>query len=107
MAQLLKWQSLGTEVIVVEMPVHPSYYSLFAQGQQDYQQFVTAVSAQTQSSAVPFWRMAEQSPIPADGWWDAHHLNDTGATVFSQWLGERVAQAVQHNALADPTRRDP
>jgi hypothetical protein len=42
--------------------------------------------------------------FPADSWADYSHLNENGARVFSQWLGERIGAigAFPDNAFLEP-----
>ncbi len=100
LSELLDLQAQGIQIVTVEMPVQPAYYQSFANGQTDYQKFTTEVTRRTQAHYIPFWRVAEQPDIPANGWWNNLHMNNVGAIVFSEWLGKRTGQFAKQVPLA-------
>lgn len=87
---ILAHESLGTEVIVVEMPVTDGLYHFFGKGETDYNRFIARVEALASLQQVPFWRTEPLDSIPDYGWSDYSHLNVTGAEIFSDWLGRQV-----------------
>ena len=46
-----------------------------------------------------FWQVMHLNIIPDNGWMNRNHLNSTGASIYSQWLGEQIANAVQSGDL--------
>jgi hypothetical protein len=97
-------QRQGTSVLIVEMPTHPTYLYFFDHGKQDYQKFVDQVSDTARSEGAVFWSADSALSIPYDGWYDRNHLNSLGASKFSEWLGQRVGEAVQRGVINDPAR---
>jgi hypothetical protein len=100
--QLIQLQNDQLQVLVVEMPVPPTYMYFFGQGQQDYQRFINQLDTTTAAHAAAFWPTTSLSLIPEQGWVDYSHLNTNGAAVFSDWLGQQVGAAVNHKDLKDP-----
>jgi hypothetical protein len=84
------------QVLIVEMPVPPTYMHFLDNGQQDYQRFIDYVERVAGSRAVPFWQTTPLRLIREEGWWDYTHLTTKGALVFSEWLGEELGRAVVH-----------
>jgi hypothetical protein len=82
----------NTVVIVVEMPIPETYLDFFGRGAEDYQLFVNTVQEVANTSQVPFWMIGPSQLVPADGWADYTHVNTKGATLFSRWLAESMAQ---------------
>ena len=83
----------GVTVIVVEMPFFETAYKFFPNGKQDYNRYADQVESIAVSRHVPFWRLEDQPVLPAESWWDYFHLNLQGARLFSQWLGNDLADA--------------
>jgi hypothetical protein len=100
--QLIQLQNDQLQVLVVEMPVPPTYMYFFGQGQQDYQRFINQLDMTTTAHATAFWPTTSLSLIPEQGWVDYSHLNTNGAAVSSDWLGQQVGAAVNHKDLKDP-----
>jgi hypothetical protein len=97
--------SAGTEsssILVVEMPVPDTYMLFFSHGEADYRGFVSRVDQLVQEAHKVFWQTTSWDVVPEDGWVDYSHLNQKGAAVFSQALGDRVGQAVQLEILKKP-----
>jgi len=93
----------GVPVVVIEMPVHPSYLYFFARGEADQQLFREAVAAAAQRNNVAFWPADPDLSLPDSLWADRNHLNPSGGQIFSQWLARRVSGAVQQGILVlDP-----
>ena len=90
----------GVPVVVVEMPVHPSYLYFFARGEADQQLFRDAVAAAAQRNNVAFWPADPGLSLPDSMWTDRNHLNPSGGQTFSQWLARRVSGAVWSSAPA-------
>lgn len=87
-----------TQIILVELPVFPPVVSrLF--GEQSYQDFNTDILNLTQANGVIYWPTTHLDLVPKAGWADLNHLNDTGAAIFSEWLGRQIGEAVQSGQL--------
>lgn len=90
--QVLSLQKKGVRVLVVEMPVAPGYIEFFNEGQKDYDSYTIQMSSLLEASDVPYLRADLSVQIPLDGWLDYNHLNATGGTLFSQWLGREIGK---------------
>ena len=88
--RILKLESNGTKVVLVEMPVAGGYFYYFGNGKDDYEQFLSQISGLAERYDVPFIHSTLSAPIPNDGWRDYVHLNDRGAKALSSWLGEQI-----------------
>jgi hypothetical protein len=75
-------------VVVVEMPLPATYYTLFTP--DDYRDFQAAVGDHTREGGGAFIT-PPANLIPDDGWADYHHLNEKGSEIFSAWLGRELA----------------
>jgi hypothetical protein len=89
----------GVQVVVVEMPVHPSYLDFFDRGEADQQLFRDAVTAAAQAHSVAFWPADPALSLPDNMWFDRNHLNPSGGLAFSEWLARQVSGAVQQGIL--------
>jgi hypothetical protein len=92
--QIVALNNASTQVILVEMPVPPTFYYYFGNGEQDYDRFIAAVDESVSGTTIPFWRTTDLALFPDSVWFNYNHLNATGAPIFSEWLGEQLGQAV-------------
>ncbi len=84
-----------TNLIVIEMPVHPYFNTLYKNGEQDHKRTVKIIRDRCAQYRVPF--------VPADNpafecdrlWIQTNHMNALGAEMFSSWLSEKFAETVQ------------
>jgi hypothetical protein len=80
----------NTRILVVEMPVHPTYY-VYAGGEQVHQAFQAAIAA-TVTFAGGMFIPAEACPgIPVEGRANRWHLNKVGVPFFSSCVGGQLA----------------
>ena len=94
LADMLSLSDEGTNVIVTEMPVYPTYYTYFG-GEQYHDQYLKELT--------PFITEHKGVLIPAVPWQsiplsfraDDHHLNDKGAALFSILLADQLAGLCQ------------
>lgn len=100
--QVMSQNSPDVQVLIVEMPVSPTYMGFFDNGRQDYQLFIDQVEGVARSGMVPFWQTNQKALIPEEGYWDYTHLNTEGARIFSEWLGEQVGRAAMEGTLRVP-----
>jgi hypothetical protein len=100
--KLLHLAGRATQIVVVEAPLHVRVQRWVRHAGHFYADAVAQIRRTTQRQRIPFWRLAGWRVIPADGWMDFVHLNRLGATRFSEWLGERIAAAVDSGRLRGP-----
>lgn len=92
-----------TQVLLLEMPVPDFMLGSFEDGPEGYQRMFEAFRQEFEPGGVPLWTTSPLNLITFDGWAeDALHLNDSGAAVFSAWLGEQLAAAVRDGVLPAP-----
>jgi len=87
------------QVILVEMPVSDGLYYFFGDREKDYKQFLARVGERAALHHVPFWQTEPLDFIPDNGWVDYSHLNQTGAEIFSTWLGQQVGRAEHQGSI--------
>lgn len=93
-------------VLLLEIPVHPTFLRYFKGREQAYQEFISSISGRARQYGVPFWRTMPFERIPDEGWAGRGHMNNIGAQVFSAWLGEEVGRAVTEKQLEIPSPPD-
>jgi hypothetical protein len=93
-----------TTLVILEMPIPPVTTAYLPGGKQDYDLFSTLLEEQVRAHQIPFWGTREMTWLPADGWQGYFHLNNTGAYVFSTWVGQRIAAEVKAGTIPDITR---
>jgi hypothetical protein len=93
-----------TQIVLVELPLYPPVVSRLV-GEQTYQDFNTDILSLTETNGVLYWPTTHLNLVPKAGWGDLNHLNETGAAIFSEWLGRQIAEAVQNGQL-QPVARD-
>lgn len=86
-------------VIILEMPFYENALEFFGNGEQDYNNYIQQVDAIASTGDVPFWRLSEQPHLAPEVWWDYLHLNLKGASLFSQWLGDKLADTYPSGGL--------
>ena len=89
----------GTNVWVVEMPVHPTFY-VYVGGERVHQQFQQTISSFVTTNGGSFLPSeACLNTIPLKGRSNRWHLNYIGAPYFSSCLGDQLAIFVQQNHI--------
>jgi hypothetical protein len=96
---IMDYNERGIPVILVEMPVSDGLYYFFGNRKSDYSRFLTRVGELATRHHVPFWQTEPLDFIPDNGWVNYSHLNQTGAEVFSTWLGQQVAKAEDQGSI--------
>lgn len=94
LAGLEQIAALGTQLLMIEMPVPENYMYFFDDGRQDYERFINYLQSFSDENNIPFWQTTPLYLIPDDGWVDYSHLNRYGAGIFSEWLGQQVASSI-------------
>jgi hypothetical protein len=102
LGRLLRLREEGLQVAIVEMPMHPDLYDWVKKNAVFYGELVRVLEDQARRHGAPFWRGTRD--LPANGWADLWHLDATGAAALSDWLGERVGEAVLAGKLTAPAR---
>lgn len=87
------------QVILVQMPVPPTYMHFFGEGEKDYERFMKLVEDSAQNGQTSFIKTVPAAPIPDQGWIDYGHLNASGAEFFSQWLGAQFGRLVSEGKV--------
>lgn len=97
-------QQIGAKVLIAEMAYHPAMLELKdGKGQPRIERakveaFIVKVNDRLRAIAsahdIALLELDSSLVLPEEGWFDLYHLNIYGAEIFSQWLGERAAQAV-------------
>jgi hypothetical protein len=105
--ELQRLLALGSDqvtLVVLEMPVPPSAIALLPRKDQDYAEFSTLLEQDVRSTGTQYWPTRDLNWMPLDVWQSTFHLNNTGAQIFSTWVGERLAGAVAGGEIPDPTQ---
>jgi hypothetical protein len=83
-----------TAILVVESPVREDYLDDYLMGGRTaYEKFIAIIQAELSSRQIPLARaQLEIAPKLVDEmWYDSRHVNDTGAVLLSEWLGQKMA----------------
>jgi hypothetical protein len=99
LAQILAHKENGTTVVVVEMPVPDTYFSFFAHPSTDYMAFMKVLSEVTSDHDVILIEMTREDLIPDDSWADYSHVNNKGAGIFSERLGQQLGHAYANGQI--------
>lgn len=97
--QVVELSGHGVQVIVLEMPFYETAFDFFANGETDYQSYVRQVEQTTKTYGTLFWRLQDQPYLSPEDWWDYFHLNIDGVNVFSEWLGNQLADTYLQGEL--------
>ena len=90
--KIVQQSDTGTQVIVIELPFYETALEFFPHKYDDYMTYVRQIDLITTSTQVPFWHLADVPIITHENWWDYFHLNLRGANLYSEWLGNRLAE---------------
>jgi hypothetical protein len=83
-------QNRGTKILVVEMPVHPTFYT-FVGGEQVHRSFQETLRAFVETNGGSFLPAESCNKIPSNGRSNRWHLNYLGAPIFSDCLGRQLS----------------
>jgi len=83
-------QEQGTKILIVEMPVHPTFY-FYVGGDAVHQQFQQTISSIVSTNGGSFIPAEKCIDIPLKGRANRWHLNYLGAPVFSTCVGQQLA----------------
>ena len=91
-------QQSGTQVIVTEIPVYPTYYLYFGSASVR-EQYLTDIAAIVQAAGSQFIPPVDEVLIPIPGRSDDHHMNYIGAPIYSRLLAAQLAQACSQSGI--------
>ncbi len=77
-------------VLLVEVPFSPYAYTILESAVRKHEEFLALMGQLTARYDRRFIPSYGIVAIPEEGWMDVKHMNQTGAEVFSQWLGEQL-----------------
>lgn len=87
----LSLRKKGVQIVVVEGPAYRDAYPPRWEAYETH--YIAPLRRLLEEEHIPFWRTdAISAQIPQPHWYDWLHLNAEGAAVFSQWLGETLAE---------------
>jgi len=102
----------NVQLVVVRMPYHPSLVQpLDDNGQlmpekklldRYISQVETRIESMAKEHGIPYFVLNDLSMFSDKAWHDRYHLNITGSRIFSRWLANQLAQAVENGQLKDP-----
>ena len=97
----------GTTVLVVEMPVYPTFY-VYVGGEKVHKQFQQTISSFVTTNGGSFLPSETcLSTIPLNGRSNRWHLNYIGAPYFSKCLGDQLAIFVNQQQINLSTKGAP
>ncbi len=96
---ILNLQNTGnTRVIVMETPLHPTFYDYMG-GISVYQEYQQEIASAVTASGGLFFPSNGDPQIPANGRSDRGHLSKFGAPVFSTYLGTQLANLTMNDGI--------
>jgi hypothetical protein len=90
----------GVEVLIVEMPVSPTFFGYFQRGEDEHIHFVKDVAEIVTGSGNIFLPAPPEDLFPVKGRSDRVHLNKYGAPIFSRYLGALLGELASQGALS-------
>lgn len=97
--RVLEFAGKGTQIVVIEAPMHPRLGRWAHNSSRFHDEAIAGMRRAARQQRITFWHAPVWRIIPSDGWADFFHLNPLGAARFSDWLGGRIALAVQEGRL--------
>lgn len=101
--QILALNSADTQVLLVEMPVHPNFIAV-APSPDAFEAMLRFIGDRAAAQGVRYITSSYLNFLPDDLWSDHNHLNADGAPIFSEWLGRQVGDLVAAGTLREPQR---
>lgn len=89
-----------TQLLMVEMPASYRMVTSVKGEREAYRDFVYQTRDLIARYDVPVITTIDLDLIPDSGWSDTFHLHQTGAELFSAWLGDQVGTAVKEGKLS-------
>ncbi len=91
-----------TQLLLVEMPASYRLISMVQGGRETFRDLIYQARDFIVGYGVPVITTIDLNLIPDSGWSDAYHLQQTGAELFSAWLGDKVGAAVNAGEVTLP-----
>lgn len=105
--------SIGTKLLIVEMPMPTRFYVDYSQAPTPTrQQVMQSLRDQANRQGVPFWLAGESDILPVTVYTDPLHMHAMGSFAFSDWLGVQVGETAaagwpEDNLSKTPLEVDP
>ena len=96
--KVLYLHAQGTEVLVGEMPIYPTYYQ-YLESDAVRTRYLTDISQFVESFDGTFIPNMNPMMIPVNGRADDHHLNFIGAPIYSDYLGKELGNLCLSDAV--------
>jgi len=94
LADMISLQQEGTQVIITELPLHPSYFTYFG-GEDVHRQYLAQLVPFIESVDGVFLPPPSPDRIPPDHRSDRFHLNYKGAPLYSRLLADQLSALCQ------------
>ena len=88
----------GSQIVVVEMPVHPVFFE-YAGGETVHKAFQEKIAETVQAGGGIFLPAIDEVTIPLQGRSNLTHLNWRGAPILSAYLGEQLAALTNQDGM--------
>lgn len=88
----------GSQIVVVEMPVHPVFFE-YAGGEKVHKAFQEKIAETVQAGGGIFLPAIHEVTIPLQGRSNLTHLNWRGAPILSAYLGEQLAALTNQDGM--------
>jgi hypothetical protein len=89
----------GVEIIFIEMPVAPTFFGYFQDGEEAHTEFVEVVSTIVEEAGNLFIPAPSEDIFAVRDRSDRVHLNKYGAPKFSRFLGEQLGEIALQEGL--------
>ncbi len=100
--RLLALNEPGTRLIVVEMPIDPTYFKLNRGLRRLNPEYRAMLLSTASSAGTPLYLTQDSIHVPADGWQDLIHFNTAGSVFFSRYLVDILAANLSAPAPTSP-----
>ncbi len=102
--QLMALRDRGVTVILVEMPVHEDAWETIFKGYDNYAEgFLQVMDTYAEANDVVFIHSTD-FPQGYD-WVDWEHMGEPGRTLFSEWLGQQIADGIAEGEITIQTHQ--
>ena len=89
----------GVEVVIIEMPVSPTFFGYFEGGEAEHIRFVKDVAEIVNDAGKAFVSAPPEDLFPVKGRSDRVHLNKYGAPIFSEYLGVGLGELANEGVI--------
>jgi hypothetical protein len=88
----------GSQIVIVEMPVHPAFFD-YVGGETVHKAFQEKIAETVQAGGGIFLPAIDEVTIPLQGRSNLTHLNRRGAPILSAYLGEQLATLTNQDGM--------